>query len=292
MRKGTRFNNDKYIYAAKNELALLFFGRNHPIYNRLIVLEKKVEIAMPHAIRKIKDSTFVLSRTGSDGHYQSGDAIIEEINKEAKRDVVGVPNESLWKQTFRNLDNMNKLRKATFQDASISDPKDTIFRRKCDIQEEVRKIRVMLRRSKYFENADEVCAHTDITKTINLSPRLIDFSTIASLNMTEYIPSILKDVAYKMNIVYTTKEEQEESEKIENHTVPEIKKEILKIMNSISNKAFFLELYKKEVAAKDERTHTTFYHSLLEQLHNEMANEDTSLDTTYSQVQNKQESPK
>ena len=30
------------------------------------------------------------------GHYQSGDAIIEEINKEAKRDVVGVPDETQW----------------------------------------------------------------------------------------------------------------------------------------------------------------------------------------------------
>ena len=42
---------------------------------------------MPHGIRKPKYSSLVLSRTRRLGYYQSGDAIIEEINKEAKRDV-------------------------------------------------------------------------------------------------------------------------------------------------------------------------------------------------------------
>ena len=32
------------------------------------------------------------------------DAFIEEINKEAKRDLVGVSNETQWKRSFCNLD--------------------------------------------------------------------------------------------------------------------------------------------------------------------------------------------
>ena len=48
---------------------------------------------MPHEIGSIKFSSLVLSRTGRLGHYQSGNAIIEEINKETKRDLVGVPYE-------------------------------------------------------------------------------------------------------------------------------------------------------------------------------------------------------
>ena len=69
-----------------------------------------------------------------------------------------------------------------------------------------------------------------------------------------------------MNIVCTKKEEQEESDEIENHMVPEIRKEILKIINLLSNKAFFSEIFGTEVAAKDEITHITFYYSLFEQL--------------------------
>ena len=66
-----------------------------------------IEALMPHEIRALKYSPFVLSRTGRSGHYQSGDAVIEEINKEAKRDLVGVPNETQWKRSFRNLDMTN-----------------------------------------------------------------------------------------------------------------------------------------------------------------------------------------
>ena len=49
---------------------------------------------MPHEVRSVKYTSLVLSRTGRLGHYQSGGTIIEEINKEVKRDLVGVPNES------------------------------------------------------------------------------------------------------------------------------------------------------------------------------------------------------
>ena len=48
---------------------------------------------MLKALLDQKHLSLVLSRTGRVGHYQSGDAIIEEVNKEAKRDLVGVPNQ-------------------------------------------------------------------------------------------------------------------------------------------------------------------------------------------------------
>ena len=64
---------------------------------------------MPLEHKHMKNSSLVMSRTKSIGHYQSGNAMIEEINKEAKRDVVGVPSKRQWTHSFRNLDNMNKL---------------------------------------------------------------------------------------------------------------------------------------------------------------------------------------
>ena len=53
---------------------------------------------MPQEVLNLKYSSLVLSRTGRQD-YQSGDAIVEE-NKEGKRNLVGVPNETQWKRAF------------------------------------------------------------------------------------------------------------------------------------------------------------------------------------------------
>jgi len=37
----------------------------------------------------------MLSRTRRPGHYLSGDAVIEEINKQGKKWVIGVPTKSM-----------------------------------------------------------------------------------------------------------------------------------------------------------------------------------------------------
>ena len=40
LRKGVRSNNQQYIYAGKDKLSMLFFGRNHPHYHQLIAQER------------------------------------------------------------------------------------------------------------------------------------------------------------------------------------------------------------------------------------------------------------
>ena len=115
LRKGIRANSYKHIYAGKNKLSVLLFCRNHPHYQQFVSFEKMIEALMPLEIRALKYSSLVLSRTGRSGHNQSGDAVIEEINKEAKRDLVGVPNETQWKISVRNLDMMNTLRATLYK---------------------------------------------------------------------------------------------------------------------------------------------------------------------------------
>ena len=78
---------------------------------------------MPHEMWLIKKTSPVLSRTGRLGRYQSGHAIIGKINKEAKRDLAGRPDESQWCRSFRNLDNMNDTPLKTFRDADVTDQK-------------------------------------------------------------------------------------------------------------------------------------------------------------------------
>ena len=107
LRKGIRANSYKHIYAGKNKLSVLLFGKSHLYYQQLISFEKTFETLIAHEIRALKHSCLVLSRTRRSGHNKSGDAVREEINKEAKWDIVGVPNETQWKRSFRNLDIRN-----------------------------------------------------------------------------------------------------------------------------------------------------------------------------------------
>ena len=53
-----------------------------------------IETLMPHKIRAIKCSSLVLSHIGRSGRYQLADAVIEEINKKAKHDLVDVLNKT------------------------------------------------------------------------------------------------------------------------------------------------------------------------------------------------------
>jgi len=54
-------------------------------------------------------SSLSSSRTEQPGHYQSADAAIEEINKAAKKWVIGVPTATQWIRSLRNLDKMDQV---------------------------------------------------------------------------------------------------------------------------------------------------------------------------------------
>ena len=156
---------------------------------------KMNEALMPREVLNLKYSSLVLSRTGHAGHYQSGDAIIEEINKEGKRDLVGVPSETQWKRAFRNLDMMNQVRSSTFRDAGIKDTKVSSYDTECDIKKEVQLIREVIRGCKYLENTWESCEQLDITKSVSLSNNRVNFTAIAKYNLTKCLP---KGELYKM----------------------------------------------------------------------------------------------
>ena len=109
LRKGIRTAQPLAILAAKSKLALLFFGRNHPRYHDMLAHDFRLEILMPDEIKSIVRSSLSLSRTKHYGHYQSGDAAVEEINKEAKKWVIGVPTTIQWQRSFRNLDKLDEV---------------------------------------------------------------------------------------------------------------------------------------------------------------------------------------
>ena len=104
------------------------------------------------------------------------------------------------------------IRSSVFRNAKITDPKDQQFDEDRDISKEVKKIRVLIRGSKYLASPFQFCKHTDIAQTLELSERLVNFVEIAENNCGSYLRHVLKGEEYKINVVYTTKEEQVESE--------------------------------------------------------------------------------
>ena len=84
LRCGTRAGDSNAIAVAKSKLPLLFFGRNHPSYREIFYTDYKIRSLASRKILMQIDSTMTASRTHREGHYQGGDALLEEINKEAK----------------------------------------------------------------------------------------------------------------------------------------------------------------------------------------------------------------
>ena len=70
---------------------------------------------MYREVLNLKYSFPVLSRTDRAGHHQSVDAIIEEISKKRKRDLVDVRNETQWKRAFQNLLMINQVRSSNLE---------------------------------------------------------------------------------------------------------------------------------------------------------------------------------
>ena len=159
---------------------------------------------------------------------------------------------------------MNEIRSSTFKDAGIKDTKGSTNESERDIGKEVQLIRTVIRGHKYLENAWESCEHVDITKHIPLSKDLINFTTIAKHNLTDCLPKILKGEPHRLNVVYSTLAEQEETEKLKNCTVAKLKKKVFYLLESFSNKHVWHEFYRKEVAGKTKSVHIDFLNSLLE----------------------------
>ena len=69
------------------------------------------------------------------GHYQGGDAMLEEINKEAKSWIspLGVPTHANWQKKFRTLDMLNEVRDTTLQAAGTKDCRNEASVRRCSL---------------------------------------------------------------------------------------------------------------------------------------------------------------
>lgn len=111
----------KFDCCREAKMSLLFYCRNQPRYQRIIPVNQFIESTMPDRIWKIVIDNLTLSITGSTGHFQEGDACLEEINGEAKSWVspVGVPSGTDWIKVFRNLNSLSDIKQNLLSSASV-----------------------------------------------------------------------------------------------------------------------------------------------------------------------------
>ena len=70
-------------------------------------------------------------------------------------------------------------------------------------------------------------------------------------------------------VVFTTKEEKDESEKIENQPVQEIKRLTFEMIDELKYKDFLTDMYRKFAKGKDKAAHLEFYHDVADIWHDQ-----------------------
>ena len=85
----------------------------------------------------------------------------------------------------------------------------------------------------------------------------MNFTELAEKNRDSYIKRILLGQNYKDNVIFTTKEEQSESEKVENMPIKDINNLILAILENRTDRELLFDIYKKEVKGKVKEKYIT-----------------------------------
>lgn len=83
-RRGQRMNDAKAIMVGQRKFMPMFYARNHPLYQKIMMTSFKTHAIIPEEIREVVMNHLTVSNTGNVGNYQGGDACLEEINKKVK----------------------------------------------------------------------------------------------------------------------------------------------------------------------------------------------------------------
>ena len=71
---------------------------------------------MPEELKNLKKQFMSGSRTRNIDKLQTGDALLDEVNKDSKSwlKTAGIPSEKQWLRVFRNLDKLNEASMTLF----------------------------------------------------------------------------------------------------------------------------------------------------------------------------------
>ncbi|XP_072014086.1 uncharacterized protein [Amphiura filiformis] len=232
---------------------------------------------MPNDARTALYEAHTLSRCNKVGHYQGGDANLEELNKEVKQHVscTGVPTRNQWQQVFRNLPKMKKVRQATLKDVGMEDQYEQSEKKLAP--KPVGCVRVVLRKCEYLAHPFSKMPHQDIESTEDMDTDLENFVERASKMKEDYISNKIDGEDHKNPIIPVTAAEAENSKKITSKTVKEIDSLIMQALDTLpdNNLASVMEEdYRKHFKRKSKALLIEFYFRVQEELESAESFED------------------
>ena len=124
------------------------------------------------------------------------------------------------------------------------------------------KIRHLFRKNGYFERTEE--EHVDLEESSKLEEDLLLIKSIGQDNLNAYLRKVEDGTSEEIKIAYVTTKDKEESEKLENKTVNELKKLIFEQINCLPIDAHELmeDVFKSSVKTKGD--HIKFLNELFE----------------------------
>lgn len=104
------------IHEAIRKFSHLLYVKNHPIFQNILIQHVRDKILMPSELASIMNKFVLDLRTVTESKYQSGDAILEELNKKGKSwlKMYGVPRNDELLKVFRNIDDFTQVVKHLF----------------------------------------------------------------------------------------------------------------------------------------------------------------------------------
>ncbi|KAJ8017459.1 hypothetical protein HOLleu_45119 [Holothuria leucospilota] len=279
-RKGVRYNDKDMILAGKYKHAPVFHARNHPKYQLIELNEARNDIIMPSDVKKFVHDHQSINRSGHSGRGEDMDFQLENLNKRSKVwTPKGVPSESDWLRTFRNLEKLDKasttfaifqMRSETLQRMGCEDPKRVAEASSHTPQkEEVVAWRTALRESRFLTTPLNECIMESVSGE-PLDDQLVNLTSLA-WSRRRYMYSILFKGASNLHLpdpIFVLPQEREAFHDIKNQTKDVIATKVKLLIDQIQDENVRFDLLESwsSVQRQKKDDYLLFYDKVKEEV--------------------------
>jgi hypothetical protein len=202
-RVGLRENKHHLVTAGKEKFSPLWFSRNHPKYQQIHVCDTHDRYCYGDDVKRLVTANESFSVTGNPDSGEGLDFVLENVNKKVKAILAnGVPNADDWMLAFRNYHELEKIRASTLSRMGVSDPNSSgTSSRHRGYDEEIRKCRCLIRKSKILSDPHSSCALQSLSGKL-LKDNLLDITTTGQKNKQAYTNSLKKGKCKPSNLLY------------------------------------------------------------------------------------------
>lgn len=192
-RMAVRRNNSALLLSAKHYSMGLFFGQNHPMYQKIAIFDFQQYIMMPAEVKALWDANVSISVSGQKSKGQGFDYALEEKNRDIKQFIPKhvTPTASLWLKVCRNNEMLINVNKAACNILQCTAPPDLTYK-EIHTKNVVKKFRCCFCEKHYLSG--DCLEHVSLAKKPQLlHPNLVNFEAISNKNRSKLISRCIMD---------------------------------------------------------------------------------------------------